>query len=153
MPVAVEAITDPGERSRICDAITAVLPRWFGRPESNAAYVAGASQREAFAARVDGRACGLIVIEPHFLHTCNIWWLGVRPDRHRHGVGRALVEHVASMARSRGQRWLAVETMSPRSGSPEYEMTRRFYEALGFLPFVAFEPAPGDHMMWMLRSL
>lgn len=43
--------------------------------------------------------------------------------------------------------------MSPRARSPEYDLTRRFYEAVGFEPFVEFEPQPGDHMMWMLRDL
>jgi hypothetical protein len=48
---------------------------------------------------------------------------------------------------------LAVETMSPRANSAEYDLTRRFYEAMGFIPFVEFEPEPGDYMMWMLRGL
>jgi hypothetical protein len=43
--------------------------------------------------------------------------------------------------------------MSPRAESPEYDRTRRFYAAVGFVPFVGFEPEPGDYMMWMLREL
>lgn len=126
---------------------------WFGRPESNAAYSAGMGTREAFAACEGLRCCGLIAIEMHFSTTCNIWWLAVSPSEHRQGTGRALVEHVADLARGRGCRRLVVETMSPRADSPEYDRTRRFYEAVGFVPLVEFEPSPGDFMMWMLRDL
>lgn len=126
---------------------------WFGRPDSNAAYAAGMATREAFAACEGSRCRGLIAIETHFTVTCNIWWLAVSPGAHRRGAGRALVQHVADLARDRGCRRLVVETMSPRCKSPEYEATRRFYEAVGFAPLVEFEPSPGDFMMWMLRDL
>jgi hypothetical protein len=43
--------------------------------------------------------------------------------------------------------------MSPRSGSKAYDWTRHFYEAVGFEPFIEFEPEPGDLMMWMIRAL
>ena len=43
--------------------------------------------------------------------------------------------------------------MSPRAKSPEYDLTIRFYEAVGFVPFVELEPEPGDYMMWMIHTL
>jgi GNAT superfamily N-acetyltransferase len=94
-----------------------------------------------------------MALERHFGLTCNIWWLGVSPAAHRRGLGRALVERAADAARAWGCQRLAVETMSPRAESPEYDRTRRFYAAVGFVPFVGFEPEPGDYMMWMLREL
>ena len=151
MLISVEPITEPAVKSTLCAEITAELPLWFGRPDANAFYIGNIVDRDAFAAVVDGRRRGLIALEYHFAITCNIWWLGVSPSAHRHGLGRALVDQAAKHARDRGCRRLAVETMSPCAGSPEYESTRRFYEAVGFEPFVEFEPEPGDHMMWMLR--
>jgi GNAT superfamily N-acetyltransferase len=126
---------------------------WFGRPEANARYAQGIADRDAFAAVVDGRPLGLIALQYHFGMTCCIWWLGVRPSAHRRGIGRALVQRADHEARSRGCSHMAVETMSPRADSPEYDMTRRFYAAVGFTPFVEFEPEPGDYMMWMFRTL
>jgi GNAT superfamily N-acetyltransferase len=102
---------------------------------------------------LDARIHGLIALEYHFAVTCNIWWLGVSPAAHRRGLGRALIERAAEHAGARGCRRLAVETMGPRAHSAEYDLTRRFYDAVGFEPFVEFEPDPGDHMMWMLRDL
>jgi GNAT superfamily N-acetyltransferase len=153
MQITVEPISDGAAKSRLCAELIAELPMWFGRPEANAVYVRDIAGREVFAASFDASIRGLIALEYHFAVTCNVWWLGVSPAAHRRGLGRALIERAAEHALARGCRRLAVETMSPRAMGPEYDLTRRFYGALGFEPFVAFEPEPGDHMMWMLRDL
>ena len=126
---------------------------WFGRPEDNTRYISGIADRDVLAAMLDGQIRGLIALEVHFAVTCNVWWLGESPAAHRRGLGRVLMERAAEHARARGCRRLAVETVAPRWSSPEYERTRRFYEAVGFVPFVELEPEPGDYMMWMLRDL
>lgn len=153
MQVGVEPIDDGAAKSSLCAEITAQLPMWFGRPEANARYIRDIVDRDVLAGTLDGGIRGLIALEYHFEVTCNIWWLGVAPSAHRRGLGRALVERAAAHAHVRGCRRLAVETMSSRANSPEYDLTRHFYEAVGFEPFIEFEPEPGDHMMWMLREL
>jgi len=153
MTIAIEPLEDASAKASLCARLSAELPMWFGRPESNAEYIRGMATRDAFAAFVRGAPEGLIALDYHFGTTCNLWWLGVSPKVHRCGVGRALVERAFKEASQRGCAWLAVETMSPRTLSPEYDITHRFYEALGFHPFVEFEPEPGDYMMWMMRSV
>ena len=153
MTLIVQSLPDPDAKSALCLRIAAELPMWFGRPDSNAAYARGMASRDGFAAFVDGIPQGLIALEYHFGVTCNVWWLGVSPKSHRRGVGRALVDHAISLASGRGCRQLVVETMSPRAASPEYDLTRMFYESVGFRPLVEFEPEPGDFMMWMIRDL
>jgi ribosomal protein S18 acetylase RimI-like enzyme len=153
MPITIEAIADAAAKAALCLDIAAELPLWFGRPDSNARYAAGMAARDAFAALIEGTPRGLIALEYHFGVTCNIWWLGVSAASHGQGLGRALVDRAVVEARARGCRQMAVETMSPRANSREYDLTRRFYEAAGFTPFVEFEPEPGDYMMWMLRGL
>jgi GNAT superfamily N-acetyltransferase len=153
MNVIVRPLDDSTAKSALCARIVKELPMWFGRPQANARYIQGVADRDAFAGLVDGVPRGLISLEYHFAVTCNVWWLGVTPAHHRRGIGRRLIERAAEEARWRGCGQLAVETMSPRADSPEYDLSRRFYEALGFLPFVEFEPEPGDYMMWMIRTL
>jgi GNAT superfamily N-acetyltransferase len=153
MRISVGSVGNGAVKASLCAQIIAELPVWFGRPESNAHYVRNIVDREVLAGTIDGRSLGLFALEYHFAITCNIRWLGVSPSAHRGGVGRALVERAPDEARARGCRRLAVETMSPRANSPEYERTRLFNEAVGFVPFVEFESEPGDHMMWMLREL
>ena len=153
MAVTIEPLMDATTKAGLCTRLSAELPMWFGRPDANAAYARGMATREGFAAFVDGAPEGLIALDYHFGTTSIVWWLGVSPRVHRRGVGRALVERALQEARQRECLWLAVETMSPRALSPEYDLTRRFYEALGFQPLVEFEPEPGDYMMWIIRPL
>jgi GNAT superfamily N-acetyltransferase len=153
MNVIVKQLSDIAAKSALCAGIIKELPMWFGRPDSNARYIRGIADRDAFVGIVDEMPRGLIGLEYHFGVTCNIWWLGVSPASHRLGIGRRLIERAAQEARMRGCRQLAVETMSPRAQSPEYDLSRRFYTAAGFMPFVEFEPEPGDYMMWMIRTL
>ena len=59
--------------------------------------------------------------------------MGVLPDRHRRGIGRALVEAAAADAAAQGTRLLHVEDAGPSHPSVGYARTRSFYEALGFI--------------------
>lgn len=153
MPPKIAMIHDAEAKAQLCRKITERLPMWFGRPDVNDLYFQEIRTRDVFVAQEDGVACGLIALEYHFEITCNVWWLGVDPGFHRRGLGRALMSRAVAEAGRRGCRQMAVETVSPRADSPEYEETRRFYEAVGFRPFIEFEPEPGDYMMWMLRLL
>jgi GNAT superfamily N-acetyltransferase len=149
----IKPIDDASEKAELCARLTEELPKWFGRTEANAAYKRGIATRDCYATKIDQTVTGLIALDYHFATTCNLWWLAVSPPFHRHGVGRALVDHARNEARKRSCHYAAVETVSPRIENPEYEQTRRFYSALGFKPFVEFEPESGDFMMWMVRRL
>lgn len=153
MDVSIEKAVDPEATARLALDIMAALPRWFGRPESNLVYARGMASRECFLARADGKVAGLMALEFQFGITCNVWWLAVLPSFHREGIGKALLGTAELEARRRGMGVMAVLTMGPSDESPEYAMTRRFYEAVGFRPFVEFEPEPGDFMMWMMKPL
>ena len=63
--------------------------------------------------------------------------MAVRADRRRMGVGRALLDRVATDIRSEGRRVLLALTVSPSDGADEipdgYQATRAFYEANGFI--------------------
>jgi GNAT superfamily N-acetyltransferase len=153
MPIKIEPLDDATKKAELCGRLSAELPMWFGRPESNVAYMRGIATRNCYVAEQDKTIAGLIALDYHFGTTCNVWWLGVRPSFHRRGIGRALVERALQEAQGRGCRYLAVETMSPRAKSQEYDLTGRFYLALGFEPLIEFEPEPADFMMWMVRRL
>jgi ribosomal protein S18 acetylase RimI-like enzyme len=153
MTIQVDPLCEDVEKVEHCARLTAELPKWFGRPEANAAYQRGMATRQCFVAKLNETVVGLVALDHHFEHTCNVRWLGVSPKDHRQGVGRALIERAIEGARQRGCRYVTLETMSPRANSPEYDQTRLFYEAIGFEPLVEFEPSPGDFMMWMVYRL
>lgn len=61
--------------------------------------------------------------------TWNLLAIGVMPDRHGTGAGRALVTCIETMLVARSARVLLIETM----GTPEFDRTRRFYQQCGYV--------------------
>jgi GNAT superfamily N-acetyltransferase len=115
-----------------CAALLARLPQWFGIEAANAAYVDSLSRLPGLVATRDGTVVGFLALELHTPASAEITVMGVDPDLHRHGVGRALVAAAVQWCRGREVRWLHVKTRGPSTYDDDYERTRRFYLALGF---------------------
>jgi ribosomal protein S18 acetylase RimI-like enzyme len=81
--------------------------------------------------------------------------LGVRPEWHRKGVGRKLFRHAETLLRARGVRFLTVKTVAAPDDDPVYGATRRFYEAIGFMPIEVFPTLWHERnpCLFMLKSL
>jgi GNAT superfamily N-acetyltransferase len=122
----------------ICAEILATIPQWFGLPESNAAYKRDVERMAMFAAIEDERALGFLALNQHTPHAVEIHVMGVRPEHHRSGLGRALVVRAEDWVRARGARFFTVKTRSLSAPDPNYAKTHRFYEAMGFLPIEEF---------------
>jgi GNAT superfamily N-acetyltransferase len=110
------------------------LPEWFGMDEANRAYVESARHLPSTAAVVDGEVVGVCLVRRHNPVAAEIDLLAVRRDIHRLGIGRRILDRVVGDARAEGVKLLQVKTYGPSGGSVEYERTRAFYEAVGFLP-------------------
>ena len=137
-----------------CIEITETIPDWFGQPAANERYAREIGDCDCFLAEEDGTAIGLIALRYHFEHTAEIWWLGVKRDRHRQGAGRALIDAAQARAVEQGCTNIVLETLSPAHPDPGYAKTRQFYLALGFQPLVAAARGTGGHpMMWMIRPV
>jgi GNAT superfamily N-acetyltransferase len=117
-----------------CAAILARLPTWFGIPESTAAYVASLHHLPGFVSVDDGGVDGFVAIEQHFPTAAEVSVMGVDPERHRQGIGRALMVATENWCRERGVEWLHVKTRGPSTYDDDYEKTRRFYTGVGFAP-------------------
>lgn len=111
------------------------LPDWFGIPAASEAYAAAAETLPMLASIApDGSPLGFLSLRPTSPVSMEIHVMGVRRAWHRSGIGRALVDRAKEMARSAGSRFLTVKTLAPSQADKNYAATRRFYEALGFLP-------------------
>ena len=86
MALEVARETDPNLKRRRIEALTARLPQWFGRPESNRHYAEQAEILEGWVARRDGHDVGLLLVRRHAAVSAEIYWLGVEPDHHRAGA-------------------------------------------------------------------
>jgi ribosomal protein S18 acetylase RimI-like enzyme len=132
MALSIAEVGDPGERRRIVEGLTGRLPEWFGRAESNRHYAEQSAILEAWAARIEGRAVGLLLLKRHGAMSAEVYWLGVAPQHHRQGIGRALIGAVEHRLRQGGGRFLFVATLHPDDPYEPYRRTRAFYEAVGF---------------------
>jgi GNAT superfamily N-acetyltransferase len=82
----------------------------------------------------EDEAIGFMTVEQHFPSSAELHVLCIRPEWHRKGIGRALLEASEEHTRRIGARFLQVKTLSPRRECPYYTQTRLWYEAMGFIP-------------------
>src|ERR1043165_2232592 len=99
MGVSIAREEDRAARRRLLEALTARLPAWFAQPESNRHYAEQAEILEAWVARLDGSPRGLLLLKRHGAVSAEMYWLGVDPDHHRQGIGRALIGAIESRLR------------------------------------------------------
>jgi ribosomal protein S18 acetylase RimI-like enzyme len=118
----------------LCEEILRGLPQWFGFEHVNAQYVRDLRSLPSFVALGQGEILGFLALRHHNPLASEIHVLAVRRDRHRSGIGKALVRHAESeLARSK-VKLLQVKTLGPSHPDSGYKATRAFYSALGFIP-------------------
>lgn len=121
----------------VCAELLATVPHWFGFAEANRAYREVADRSPTLVAR-DGdgddgdRPVGFVTVVRHSPYAAELHVLAVRPERHRQGIGRALIRQVEERLRAEGIEYLQVKTLSASAADEGYLRTLAFYEALGF---------------------
>ena len=110
------------------------LPEWFGVEQSVLDYIEAARTLLTVAALRDGEVVGVCLVRHHTPVAAEIDLMAVHRSLHRQGIGRRLVERVEADLRSSGIELLQVKTFGPSGSSEDYERTRAFYAAMGFLP-------------------
>ena len=74
---------DPARNRRVLETLTSRLPEWFAQEKSNRHYAEQAEILEAWVARIDRQACGLLLLKRHSAVSSEVYWLGVDPEHHR----------------------------------------------------------------------
>jgi GNAT superfamily N-acetyltransferase len=139
----------------ICRRILAELPTWFGVPDSVEDYVRKADEHPTVVATVDGDDVGLLTLVVHTPYAAEIYVMAVRPEHHRHGIGRRMLELAEAWLRGRDIEYLQVKTLSPRSPDPGYARIRDFYFAVGFRPLEELPDLwqPENPALLMIKTL
>ncbi len=135
-----------------CDSIIAGLPDFFGL-ESGINACAQAVRTEPGYIAVDhaGVRLGFLTIEHPFAGCAEISWMAVERSHRGAGIGTALVERFAADQAVNGTSLLLVMTSGD---AQEYEPTRAFYRARGFLPAKTFPGWwEGDLPLLLVRPL
>jgi GNAT superfamily N-acetyltransferase len=123
---------------RICRTILDSLPHWFGNPDSVADYVAVADRSPSVIAGADERDVGITTLVRHSRYAAEVYVMGVLPQYHRLGIGRAMLRAAEVQLATSGVEFLQVKTLSPSKHDVGYEHTRAFYLAYGFRPLEEF---------------
>jgi GNAT superfamily N-acetyltransferase len=141
--------------AEICRRVLATLPTWFGLPESVEDYVAKANEHPTVVASVGGDDIGILTLVVHTPYAAEVYVMGVRPEHHRHGVGRQMLAVAETWLRERDIEYLQVKTLSPRHPDPGYAKTREFYFAVGFRPLEEFPDLwqPENPALQMVKTL
>ena len=134
----IKELASPKEKALIADTILRTLPQWFGIEESLQEYMKDSQTMPFWAAYSQGSEVGFAALKIHNPHTAEIYVMGVLPDYHRQSIGQKLIVQCESYCKSKGFRFLTVKTLAPLREDASYAKTRRFYEAMGFLPLEVF---------------
>ena len=134
---AVRQVTEAETRRRIARTILEALPDWFGIRESREEYINASGTWTFFAAYRQERPAGFLCLKETGKATAELAVMGVLPEYHRQGIGRALFEAAREEAVRREYQFLQVKTVA--MGHYEaYDRTNRFYQSMGFLEFEVF---------------
>lgn len=132
-------VTEPllGQSAR-CGPILRSLPEWFGIELSTAQYIQDIETLPTVMAVSGDKLVGFLAITHHSPFAAEIHVMGVLPEVHRQGIGRALIGKAEAFLRSQGILFLQVKTLSSAHPSKFYARTRQFYNAMGFKPLQEF---------------
>jgi GNAT superfamily N-acetyltransferase len=91
----------------------------------------------------DSKLDGFAAWESRGESRAELAWLAVRPDAQGKGIGARLAREAEADATRAGASEMEVKTLAEGEESPEYELTRRFYDKLGYELAEVIDPYPG----------
>lgn len=144
----------PAGKGYICREVLTDLPAWFGIPEAVEAYVdASVEMPMVICLAPDGSPIGFASLKIQTSFAVEIHVMGIKHAWHRRGIGRALIDEAGQLAIGRGAQFLTVKTIAPSKSDPNYAATRKFYEAVGFMPVEEFPTLWGKDNPCLLMLL
>jgi len=153
--IRIIEIFDPELKETTCRDILYDLPLWFGKPESTEEYCIGVKYKTFFAAKEDDKFSGFISLRDHNEYTSEIYVVGVLNSYRNKGIGTLLLKSAVERLLDNDRLFLTVKTLADTHESIEYNETREFYLAKGFVPLEVFPDLWGaaDPCLFMVKNL
>jgi GNAT superfamily N-acetyltransferase len=131
--------------AKTCEVILRSLPGWFGIEEAVVWYLKKIDELPTLLAVIGELPVGFLTYERFRTHSAELTVMGVLPNWHRKGIGRALIERAEMLLREQGVEFAQLKTLSDSHPDPGYAKTRSFYLALGYRPLQEFPLLWGAH--------
>lgn len=147
--------TDEDKKSALCKKVLDDLPLWFGIPEANREYCEKVRQYRFIGLVDNNREIGFFSIKQNNEFVFELYVLGILPQYHRKGYGKAAIEYICKDLRSRKAKYLEVKTLDESRESEEYQRTRLFYINQGFTPLDVLTEVWGERnpCLLMIKQL
>lgn len=142
--MAIEVALATRDQEGICGQVLGALPQWFAIESAREEYAQFAAGAPMLVAKAGAEIVGYVSLADHFGRNCELHSIGVKPEWHRRGIGRALIDATMTWAAERGFTYVTVKTLSERHPDRNYAATRKFYASMGFLPFEELPDLWGD---------
>ena len=133
------------EKAAVCMPILRSLPAWFGIEESLIHYSTEINSLPTFLACAEDHVMGFVTLKQHNRYSAEVYVMGVSPQMHRKGMGRALMNQAQGWLKGQGIEYMQVKTLGPSHPDAGYAQTRAFYEAMGFRPLEEFKQIWNEH--------
>lgn len=127
----IETIKDSQEKYQLVKQLLQANPHHFGIPDAIEEYSHKAKKQVVFSDKERKCVLSLIVHSPKVIE---IDAMAVHPQYHQQGFGRCLINQCIIYGRALGASILLVKTLAASHPDSYYAKTRKFYEALGFMP-------------------
>lgn len=143
------------DKADVCEPILRALPDWFGIEAAIVDYLADIEREPTWTIGDASGCAGFVTVVRHNAYTAEIHVMGIRPEHHRAGLGRTLIQTIERLLVAEGTEYLAVKTLSPAHPDPYYARTRSFYAAMGFRPVQEFPElwGPENPCLLMIKRL
>ena len=128
-----------------CSPILRSLPAWFGIEASIVQYSAEIDHLPTLVACEAERAIGFVSLKQHTPYSAEVYVMGILPEMHRKGIGRALINRAQIWLNNCGIEYLQVKSLGPSHSDENFAKTRAFYEAMGFRPLEEFKQIWDEH--------
>ena len=130
----IERIQNADLKGKIARKVLEALHDWFEVDESREKYIADCADWIFLAAKEEDEYVGFLCLKETGNATVELAVMGVLREYHRRGLGRALFEVAKIIAVEEGYSFMQVKTVK-MGVYPDYDITNRFYQSLGFREF------------------
>ena len=138
----IEQIKNAELKRTISRKVLEALRDWFEVDESREKYIRECADWIFLAAKEDEYE-GFLCLKETGSATVELAVMGVLKEYHRKGLGRTLFEEAKRIAIEGGYSFMQVKTVK-MGVYPDYDITNRFYQSLGFQEFEVIKELWGE---------